>query len=101
MTRPGKTSSGSWMCGFRSTMNGSPHLSLIVWSVSPSRTTYISSQGRSENRFPLTLETLFSLREVTKMNATTDIAQHHAATSAIVLAAFMAVLPFPEGAMNV
>ena len=36
---PGKTSSGSWICGFSSTINGSPHFSLIVCSVSPSRTT--------------------------------------------------------------
>ncbi|KAK3447275.1 hypothetical protein EUGRSUZ_A02840 [Eucalyptus grandis] len=100
MTRPGKTSSGSWICGFRSTMNGSPHLSLIVWSVSPSRTTYISSQGQSKSRFPLTLETLASLMEATKMSAMTDMAQHHAAASAIVLTALTAVLLFPEEAMN-
>ena len=41
MTRPGKTSLGSWMCGFSSTMKGSPHLSLIVCSFSPSPTIYI------------------------------------------------------------
>lgn len=45
MTRPGKTSSGSCMCGFLSTMKGSPHLSLMVCSVSPSPTTYTSSHG--------------------------------------------------------
>ena len=39
MTSPGNTSSGSWICGLRSTINGSPHLSLMVWRVSPSPTT--------------------------------------------------------------
>ncbi|KAJ4951730.1 hypothetical protein NE237_028562 [Protea cynaroides] len=85
MTSPGKTSSGSWMCGFRSTIYGSPHLSLMVWRVSPSPTTYISSQGWLWSCFPLTGSEL-SLIELNNMRATRRREQHKEAASAMPIA---------------
>lgn len=82
MTSPGKTSSGSWICGFRSTINGSPHLSLIVWRVSPSLTTYISSHGRPWSCFPLTssppsVVVTLSLIDAIKIRPNSTILQYH------------------------
>ncbi|KAJ1402523.1 hypothetical protein SESBI_27930 [Sesbania bispinosa] len=87
MTRPGKTSSGSWICGFRSTINGSPHLSLMVCRVSPSPTTYISSHARSRRLFPLiaspsSLVVLLSLMDPNNIIANNAMAQYHDAESA-------------------
>ena len=93
MTRPGKTSSGSWIWGFRSTINGSPHLSLIVWSVSPSPTTYISSHGLSRRLFPLTASdwssptVVLSLIDPNSIIANNTMAQYHDAESALVFVA--------------
>lgn len=87
ITKPGKTSSGSWIWGFRSTINGSPHLSLIVWSVSPSPTTYISSQGRQVTKFPLNdlpwspEEEEVSLMDPIKIRPNSPTAQYHETTS--------------------
>lgn len=111
MTKPGKTSSGSWICGFRSTMNGSPHLSLMVWRVSPSPTTYISSHGRSKNWLPLRLydwpsprspvpiplASLLSLFEATRIRAMRKRAHKDEAASAIAMVALRVLLFDEEG----
>ena len=100
MTKPGKTSSGSWIWGFRSTMNGSSHLSLMVLSVSPSPTTYISSQWRSSSDVPRKAspeiaaaesqeseeELALSLTEASRIRTSSTAAQYHDATSATTVA---------------
>ena len=100
MTRPGKTSSGSWIWGLLSTIKGSPHLSLMVCRVSPSPTTYISSHGRSKRLLrPFTAApsssssgTRLSLIDPSRIRHKSAKAQHHDAESARF---------FVEEAMNV
>ncbi|EYU19508.1 hypothetical protein MIMGU_mgv1a016454mg [Erythranthe guttata] len=92
MTRPGKTSSGSCICGFLSTMYGSPHFSLIVLSVSPSPTTYISSHGRSAICRPLTTTASSSSVEaelVIRTRAIKPTQQNNMVASATAADAFM------------
>ena len=87
MTRPGKTSSGSWMWGFSSTMKGSPHFSLIVCKVSPSRTTYISSHGlffcRCSTSSPLYSLSLESSQQLNTSISAMNKAQYQETFSAI------------------
>jgi hypothetical protein len=114
ITNPGKTSSGSCICGFFSTIKGSPHLSLMLCRVSPSPTTYISSHRRCPTRLLPLITTLLAVastsasdmrslpsrRELMRISTNSAKVHDHDAASAIDSAVLRIFLSRPPAIMR-